>query len=600
MISRAGDFEVPDDGNDFSSMVAQLGVVTDASLASMIERHARRMMDLNRCVTLDSYLEHMNPASAYPVSLDAAVEYTLRSSGPECADQLVEQYPELRDVIRESAMLNRAIDDLDTMQVRGEPYEPGAFPVDFGPACYCREKQYTLLGKVGEGTSGAVFRAVDHVLSDAAADELVAVKILRRTAASNEQERRLEEAFKARFVKHENVVRVLSCGVQEGFPFIVFELVDGKSLWEVGQDRRFNGEEAVRLMLDAANGVRAAHTAGVAHMDLKPQNILLNAEGRALVTDFGIAVSTGEVVDDAGRFRGTVAFMAPEQFSGGSGQYSQSSDLFALGTILIWLLTGEIATLRDGRRLLGQGLEEQIEALCKRIDQIHDRDLGAICRRATAMDVASRYASAHEFAHDLGCRLEHRPLVWTRPNVIRRASLWRKRRPGMALFLLVICLLAICAVSYMGYATVRWNMSERGRLNAVDNNWVLLYMLSEVQTAIAKMQDAERAGEFLLYLWAFEWVAGERLIGEPNHFNEIWSSRITIVEQILSDLERRGMMDSDEYRLWSRALTHWNAKLASALESQMNETLFDAELVGGKALPRVLPMSEKPAFTGTR
>lgn len=600
MISRAGDFEIPGDGDDFAAMVSGMDEVTDSSLAYAIEMHARRMMDLNRRVTLDSYLEYMDPASAYPVSMDAAVEYTLRSSGPECADQLMEQYPDLRDVIRESAMLNRAIDDLATMQVRGEPYEPGAFPVDFGPACYCREKQYTLLGKVGEGTSGTVFRAVDHVLSDAAADELVAVKILRRTAASNEQERRLEEAFKARFVKHENVVRVLSCGVQEGFPFIVFELVDGKSLWEVGQDQRFDGEEAAGLMLDAANGVRAAHTAGVAHMDLKPQNILLNAEGRALVTDFGIAVSTGEVVDDAGQFRGTVAFMAPEQFSGGSGQYSQSSDLFALGTILIWLLTGEIATLRDGRRLLGQGLEERIEALCKRIDQIHDRDLGAICRRATAMDIASRYASAHEFAQDLRCRLEHRPLLWTRPNVIRRASLWRKRRPGLAVFLLVICVLAIGAVSYMGYATVRWNTSERGRQYAVDNNWVLLHMIGETRKAVRTMVETRDADEFLTSLWALEWLAGERLLENPKIFNELWDSRIFIVEQILSDLERRGMTDSDEYRLWSRALTHWNAKLASALESQMNESLFDVGLVGEKALPRILPMSEKPAFTGTR
>ncbi|TVQ81598.1 MAG: serine/threonine protein kinase [Phycisphaeraceae bacterium] len=600
MISRARDFEFPVEKDDFASMVADLGEVTDSSLAYVIERHARWMMDSDQRVTLDAYLEHMNPASAYPISLDAAVEYTLRSSGGGCVDELMERYPDLSDLIRESALLNQAIDDLDTIPGRGEPFEPPGFPIDFGPACYCREKQYTLLGKVGQGTSGAVFRAVDHVLSDAAADELVAVKILHRTAATDEQQRRLEEAFKARFVKHENVVRVLSCGVQEGFPFIVFELVDGKSLWEVGQERRFTARDGARLMLDAANGVLAAHTAGVAHMDLKPQNILLNAEDRALVTDFGIAVSTGDVGDGAGRFRGTVAFMAPEQFVGGSGQYSQASDLFALGTILIWLLTGEIATLRDGRRLLGQSLDERLDELCKRIEREHGRDVGAICRRAAALDVSSRYSSAHEFAHDLRCWLEHRPLVWTKPNLLRRALLWRRRRPGLAVFLLVIFVLAIGAVSYMGYATVRWNMSERGRLNAVDNNWVLLYMLSEVQTAISKMQDADRAGEFLLYLWAFEWVAGERLIGNPDYFNDIWASRITIVEQILKDLERRDMVDTDEYRLWSRALTHWNAKLASAIESQMHEAFSDSVWTGGKAQPRFLPMSEKPAFTGSR
>ena len=198
--------------------------------------------------------------------------------------------------------------------------------------------RYELVRPLGHGAMATV-----DLVHDVELDRPVALKRLAENLARDEDLRRrfLREARLAAKLSHPNVVRVFDVGEADGRPFIAMEYVDGETLADVVARRgTLPPAEAARLGVQACSGLAAAHAAGLVHRDVKPQNLLLGADGVLKLGDFGIAVGhEGTKLTLAGTVLGTAGYLAPEQARG--EQVTAAADIYAMGAVLYELLAGE-------------------------------------------------------------------------------------------------------------------------------------------------------------------------------------------------------------------------------------------------------------------
>ncbi|MFI1357007.1 serine/threonine-protein kinase [Streptomyces sp. NPDC020898] len=194
--------------------------------------------------------------------------------------------------------------------------------------------RYRLLGKLGHGGMGTVWRAKDETV-----DREVAVKEPRvpdhlpERERENAFERMRREARAAARLDHPSVVTVHDVAVVDGRPWIVMELVQGRSLGDALQEGTLGAREAARIGLEVLGALEAAHAAGILHRDVKPDNVLLGRHGRVVLTDFGIAQIEGETsLTDTGGFVGSPEYIAPERVLG--QRPGPASDLWSLGVVL--------------------------------------------------------------------------------------------------------------------------------------------------------------------------------------------------------------------------------------------------------------------------
>jgi len=199
--------------------------------------------------------------------------------------------------------------------------------------------RYELVDVIGRGGMALVFLARDRDL-----DETVAVKLLadNLSADLDLRERFEREADLARRLSHPNVVRVLASGETDGRAFIVLEYVEGGNLAEeLARAGRLSPERVAILGAEAAAGLAHAHERGLVHRDVKPQNLLLAADGTLKVSDFGVARALdGTRLTAIGTVLGTAAYLAPEQARG--EETTAAGDVYALGVVLHELLTGRL------------------------------------------------------------------------------------------------------------------------------------------------------------------------------------------------------------------------------------------------------------------
>jgi serine/threonine-protein kinase len=196
--------------------------------------------------------------------------------------------------------------------------------------------RYAILGLLGTGGMGHVYRAHDRLL-----DEIVALKMLRRELVGmpGMLERFHQEVKLARRVTSPHVVRTFDLGQHGDDHFLTMEYIDGRSLARLLQDGPLSWEDFARIARAAAAGLEAAHATGVLHRDLKPDNILVAKTGRIALSDFGIARPSASPLETADRFVGTPAYMSPEQVEG-ADQIGPAADVYAFGAIMYEMLTG--------------------------------------------------------------------------------------------------------------------------------------------------------------------------------------------------------------------------------------------------------------------
>ncbi len=202
-------------------------------------------------------------------------------------------------------------------------------------------ERYEIVGLLGQGGMGRVYRALDRELG-----ETVALKMLHQDFLESEPmvERFRQEVRLARKVTHTNVARTFDIGEHEGQKFLTMELISGEPLSEQLSRELPPVAEALEIAQAILAGMGAAHAVGVVHRDLKPDNVLLESGGRVVITDFGIARADtpGSASRTAGGIVGTPAYMAPEQV-GGNLEIDARADIYAFGAMLFEMLTGRRA-----------------------------------------------------------------------------------------------------------------------------------------------------------------------------------------------------------------------------------------------------------------
>ncbi len=203
---------------------------------------------------------------------------------------------------------------------------------------------YQLIELLGEGESGAVFKAVQKMLN-----REVAVKVLNTELAQDAAtvERFLREARAVAKLSHPNVVHGYSAGTEQGLHYFAMELLDGGSASDLMEQAggRLSEMRALEIAGQAAEGLKAAHAHGILHRDVKPDNILLSSEGVAKLTDLGIA-QVAHAAADGGTFWGSPPYVAPETVRGGDAN-DPRSDIYSLGATLFELLIGSPPFLND-------------------------------------------------------------------------------------------------------------------------------------------------------------------------------------------------------------------------------------------------------------
>lgn len=282
-------------------------------------------------------------------------------------------------------------------------------PRELGP-----DARFTLLEVVGVSDRAWVYRAIDNKLSSEHFTASVAVKLI------NGPQRGKTEALLSRAVEHPHAVRVIDCGtVVEGFEYVVSEWMDGGHLG--ANSLPMPPREAAALIIRLAGAVQTAHSQGIIHCDIKPENVLMDRSGVPKLADFDLAYFSP--LDD-GSWRGTPPFMAPEQLLNAPGALTPQADVYGLGALLYWCLTGrpphgsEEAVLR---RAATEEWSVDVSGL--------PYTLGLIVERSLAPNRIRRYQSAYELACDLQSWLDHRPIAWQQLSLASRLKLLLSRRP---------------------------------------------------------------------------------------------------------------------------------------------------------------------------
>jgi eukaryotic-like serine/threonine-protein kinase len=258
--------------------------------------------------------------------------------------------------------------------------------------------RYRLEERVGSGGMSSVYRAFDPTL-----ERWVAIKLMHRDISSDpdQLERFRREARAVARLNHPHVVTVIDAGEDDGAPYIVFEYVEGETLKDrIKRQGRLPVSEAVAYAIEIGRALECAHEHRLVHRDVKPQNVLIDPDGRAKVTDFGIARSLeAHGLTAPGRVLGTTDYVSPEQALGHG--VTPRSDIYSLGVVLYEMLTGEPPFRAESQVAVAMKHVREPLPDVQRLRPEISAALAAVVERATAKEMQHRYASASEMVHDL-------------------------------------------------------------------------------------------------------------------------------------------------------------------------------------------------------
>jgi serine/threonine-protein kinase len=312
--------------------------------------------------------------------------------------------------------------------------------------------RYRLEARIGAGGMSTVYRALDETLQ-----RRVAVKLMNRDVASDSDqlERFRREARAVAQLSHPHIVGVIDTGEDEGRPYIVFEFVEGETLKErIRRQGRLPIAEAVAYAIEIARALGAAHARHIVHRDVKPQNVLIDEEGSAKVTDFGIARTLEEEGLTAdGRVLGTTDYVSPEQALGHA--VTGQSDLYSLGVVLYEMLIGEVPFRGENQVAVAmKHVREELPDVQRMRPEVSSA-LAAVVETATAKRQEHRYADDAELIADLEdvlaietaragiARGEVTSVLRTLPISAQRRVPFRVRHPALTLLAALVVLAAL-------------------------------------------------------------------------------------------------------------------------------------------------------------
>jgi hypothetical protein len=542
---------------------------------------------------LERWPEAMGEPALLDTVLDVAVEWFVRERGLDrdaALDRLRDANPNLSAQLELCRVLSDAIGD----SVPGASESPDdglVLPAEVGPSVTGGRRRYDLRELLGRGSQGRVYLAVDRALSDPDRPAWVAVKLARVSSPAAAQ-KLLDEAAKARRIEHENVVRVLDADVTGvHHTCLVTEYVGGGTLEKLrcGSAEHARVRTAVSALAQVCRGVQAIHSQGLVHCDLKPTNVLLTPDGTPKVADFGLSVrrwtSSAAESSTSPLPAGNLAFMSPEQFRHPERAPAPPGDIYALGGLVLWVLTGHAPNGSTGADAVARLTRSGSSAVEADLAAIADEDLRAITRRAIAEAPAERYGSADALAADLDRWLGHERLSWRVTPLPRRARLFARREPMLSA-VAGVAVLVVLGTGIVGGLLVA--KAERNRVEATASAAAAraeaARATAEREAAQAKqeaseatikatqnafdwsrrmvrMSVGEMSEQWLPLLSALEALAGPQLLRGPGGERiNLWSQRIPITSALVDRMEARAGGLTAETAAWRVCLAFWKLR----------------------------------------
>ncbi|MSQ96898.1 MAG: hypothetical protein EXR98_20415 [Gemmataceae bacterium] len=392
---------------------------------------------------------------------------------------------------------------------------------------------YEIIGVLGEGGMGIVYKALDRRLK-----RTVALKMIRTGRAGEQVRSQFQaEAEAVARLDHPGIVHIYEIGEYDHQPFFALEYLDGGSL-----SARLNGSPqppaaSARVLETLARSVHYAHSAGIIHRDLKPANILLQKvvesasqkgespfwvhDGSAYllkIADFGLAkhVQSNSDATQTQAIVGTPSYMAPEQAGDFTRRIGPAADVYSLGAILYEMLTGRPPFRGETVLDTLDQLRTQDPIPPTRLQPKVPRDLETICLKCLRKDPKQRYASAEALADDLGRFLRHEPIQARPASVLQKAVLWGRRHPALAA-LYATLLTTVLLVTFVGfpYVTILWQQTLQQkeisdtqvydlRINQAHEFWLRTKM-KPMRELLQKMQPKPGERDRRDFEWYYLW-----------------------------------------------------------------------------------------------
>ena len=383
------------------------------------------------------------------------------------------------------------------------PLGPGWEPSDPGRTV----SHYRIVGKLGEGGMGVVYKAEDTKLERTVALKFLPAEVTRDPDA---KERFLREARAASALDHPNICTVHEFDEVEGHVFIAMAFVDGQSLRDRIKSGSLQLDDVLDIGIQTATGLCEAHEKGIVHRDIKPANIMVSSGGQVKILDFGLATSPIYAqLTKAGTTLGTVSYMSPEQARG--EPVDHRADVWALGVTLYEMIAGRLPFPGDRDQTVIHAI---IHEEPKPLDDDVDPGLARIVARALSKEPSGRYPDARELLDDLTKLRDLRRGVGAPGGSLR--SLFR---PKVAL---PVALVAVAAI-----ALVFWQLRARSRIQ-----WAKTEAIPEIERLADEAWGEETAGPILAAFAIAEEV--EQVIPDDPELGELWSrisSKITITTE---------------------------------------------------------------------
>jgi len=385
----------------------------------------------------------------------------------------------------------------------GTPPEPppGLFTgrIALPPGQTYRFGDYELLRELGRGGMGVVYRARQISLNREVALKL----ILPGPFASEDFLRRFQtEAEIIGRLPHPNIVAIYEIGDRGGQPYFSMQYVPGKTLADLKGDFSLPPSAVAGLMVTVARAVQYMHDRAVLHRDLKPTNVLLDEKGQPRITDFGLAKRLDKMDEFTltGQILGTPAYASPEQISAKSRDLTVRSDVYSLGAILYFLLTGLPPIVADSLAATFKAVSETEPPPLRQIKSSIPRELETICLKCLAKEPGGRYETAEALARDIERWLAGKPINAKPVGLLGQQWLWIKRNPVVS----TLCAILLLSILAGTVGIVReWRLSERNRIHADNSRGQMLATTIRVQAQKAEeLFDQHKPHEALAMLAA--------------------------------------------------------------------------------------------------
>jgi WD40 repeat protein len=307
--------------------------------------------------------------------------------------------------------------------------------------------RFEVRTRLGAGAFGAVYRAFDPHLQ-----REVALKVPHPGTLNDPRvrERFLREAKAAAGLRHPHIVPVYDAGCEDGLHYIAAAFIEGRTLEDARRLQPHDFRLAAQTVRQLAEALAYAHRLGIVHRDVKPANVLVDPQGSAHLTDFGLAhrQEGADKLTQDGTVLGTPAYMAPEQAQGHSGEPQPASDQYSLGVVLYELLCGQTPFSGPPPIVLFNAIHQEPPPP-HRVNPQVPRDLETVCLKAMAKQPSERYRDCQELADDLRRWLEGEPIRARQCGTMERLVRWCRREPRLAALgaVLIVCLLTVAVVA---------------------------------------------------------------------------------------------------------------------------------------------------------